>query len=88
MAVQIAALLAGADLADENKEDDLARYCRQTADSWNDSIEYRSHVTDTPDGPRERSGRILHSNQSTCGYSRRPARHELFDPRKKPCFRS
>ncbi len=48
MATEIAALLAGAELAKINGEDDLAAYCRETADSWNDTIEDRTYVTDTP----------------------------------------
>jgi len=35
MAVEIAALLAAADFADEAKESKLAGYLRQTADIWN-----------------------------------------------------
>ncbi|WP_051160293.1 glycoside hydrolase family 15 protein [Cyclobacterium qasimii] len=48
MATEIAALLAGAELAKINGEEDLATYCRETADSWNDTIEYRTYVTGTP----------------------------------------
>jgi len=48
MATEIAALLAGAELADLNDENDFANYCRETADSWNDTLEHRTYVTDTP----------------------------------------
>ncbi|WKX78681.1 glycoside hydrolase family 15 protein [Zobellia laminariae] len=48
MATEIAALLAGAELAEINDEKDFAIYCRETADSWNDTIEYRTYVTGTP----------------------------------------
>lgn len=48
MATEIAALLAGAELADINGEEDLAIYCRETADSWNETIEFRTYVTGTP----------------------------------------
>lgn len=47
LAVEIAALLAAADLAEQNNEKDLANYCRQTADYWNDNIENWLYVTDT-----------------------------------------
>ncbi|SIS53651.1 glucoamylase [Zobellia uliginosa] len=48
MATEIAALLAGAELAEINGEETLAAYCRETADTWNDTIEYRTYVTGTP----------------------------------------
>ena len=47
LAVEIAALLAAADLAEENNEKDIATYCRETADYWNDNIENWSYVTGT-----------------------------------------
>lgn len=47
LAAQIAALLAGADLAEENNEKELALYCKQTADCWNDNIEHWTYVTGT-----------------------------------------
>jgi GH15 family glucan-1,4-alpha-glucosidase len=47
LAVEIAALLATADLADARDEDDLAAYLRETADAWNDSIEKWTYVTGT-----------------------------------------
>jgi glucoamylase len=39
LAVEVAALLAAADLADTVGEKDAATYLRETADSWNDNIE-------------------------------------------------
>src|SRR5699024_4922768 len=48
MATEIAGLLAGAELAEINNEKDLAKYCRETADSWNDQVETKTYVTDTP----------------------------------------
>ncbi len=47
IAVSIAGLLAGADLAEVNNEKKLAIYCRETADFWNDSIETWTYVTGT-----------------------------------------
>ncbi len=47
MAVQVAALLAAADLADLHGESDLAEYLRETADAWNDTIDRLIYATDT-----------------------------------------
>ena len=47
ISVSIAALLAGADLADLNHEKQLAAYCREMADEWNDNIEEWTYVTGT-----------------------------------------
>jgi glucoamylase len=47
LAVEIAALLAAADFADENAETDTARYLRSTADIWNSNIERWTYVTGT-----------------------------------------
>jgi glucoamylase len=47
LAVEIAALLAAADLADLNGEPAIAAYLRETADAWNASIERWTYVTDT-----------------------------------------
>jgi glucoamylase len=44
----VAALLAAAELADHAHEADVAAYLRQTADSWNASIEQWTYVHDTP----------------------------------------
>jgi glucoamylase len=48
LAVEIAALLAAADFADIAGECSLARYFRDTADYWNESIERWTYVTNTP----------------------------------------
>jgi len=47
LAVEIAALLAAAGLAERNNELQLAVYLRETADIWNAQIEYWTYVTDT-----------------------------------------
>ena len=47
LATQIAALLAGADLAEQNNDNALATYCRETADYWNDNIERWTYVTNS-----------------------------------------
>ncbi len=47
LATEIAALLAAADFAEKNKEPAIAKYCRQTADYWNDNIERWTYVTNT-----------------------------------------
>jgi len=47
LAVEIAALLAAADLADLGGESGVAAYLRETADHWNASIERWTYVTDT-----------------------------------------
>jgi glucoamylase len=47
LAVEIAALLCGADLADSHGEPDIAKYLRETADIWNDNIERWTYVTGT-----------------------------------------
>lgn len=46
LAVEVAALLCAADLADP-REPDLAVYLRETADAWNAAIERWTYVTDT-----------------------------------------
>jgi glucoamylase len=48
LAVQIAALLAAADVADLNGEPQSAQYLRETADAWNEGVERWTYVTDTP----------------------------------------
>lgn len=48
LAVEIAGLLAAADLADMQGEMGLAEYLRQTADTWNDNIDRWTYVTGTP----------------------------------------
>ena len=47
VAVSIAAMLAGADIAEINNENELAKYCRETADEWNANIETWTYVTGT-----------------------------------------
>ena len=47
LAVEISALLAAADLADLNEETAIAVYLRETADTWNSSIERWIYATDT-----------------------------------------
>ncbi len=47
LAVEISALLAAAELADQAHEPELAAYLRETADLWNDSIERWTYATNT-----------------------------------------
>jgi glucoamylase len=47
LAAEIAALLAAADFADLAGEADVARYLRETGDTWNDFIESWIYVSDT-----------------------------------------
>jgi glucoamylase len=47
LAVEVAALLAAADFAGRAGEKKAARYLRDTADAWNDSIERWTYVTGT-----------------------------------------
>lgn len=47
LAAQVAALLAAADIADRSSEPLLAAYLRETADSWNASIERWTYVERT-----------------------------------------
>ena len=47
LAVEIAGLLAAADLADLNDERQIATYLRETADCWNASIERWTYVSGT-----------------------------------------
>src|SRR5579862_5052332 len=48
LAVEIAALLAAADLADRIGAPDQAAYLRNTADFWNSQIERWIYATETP----------------------------------------
>jgi glucoamylase len=48
LAVEIAALLAAADIADQVGEQAAAVYLRETADIWNDQVERWTYVTGTP----------------------------------------
>lgn len=52
LAVEIAALLVAAELAESNREPDIANYLRETADAWNASIERWTYVCDTDLGNR------------------------------------
>ncbi|MCL4535890.1 MAG: glucan 1,4-alpha-glucosidase [Bacteroidetes bacterium] len=47
LAVEIAALLAAADLAEVRHEPDIATYLREVADNWNSSIEKWTYATGT-----------------------------------------
>jgi glucoamylase len=47
LAVEIAALLAAADIADANREADLGIYLREVSDYWNANIERWTYVRDT-----------------------------------------
>jgi glucoamylase len=47
LAVEIAALLAAADIADMNNESNLAKFLRETADIWNASIERWTYARGT-----------------------------------------
>jgi glucoamylase len=47
LAVEIAALLAAADMLDTCSKVDAARYLRETADAWNEQVERWTYVTDT-----------------------------------------
>jgi glucoamylase len=47
LAVEIAALLASADMLDTSGRSEAARYLRETADCWNEQIERWTYVIDT-----------------------------------------
>jgi len=47
LAAEISALLVAADLADLNGETQIGTYLRETADTWNSSIEHWIYATDT-----------------------------------------
>jgi glucoamylase len=47
LAVEIAALLAAAEMLDTCGKGDAARYLRETADAWNEQVERWTYVTDT-----------------------------------------
>jgi glucoamylase len=47
LAVEVAALLAAAEMAEAQGEGSVARYLEDTADAWNDSIEEWTYVTGT-----------------------------------------
>lgn len=48
LAAEITALLCGAHLAEIDDHPEMAAYCRETADYWNDQIENWLYVTNTP----------------------------------------
>ena len=48
LAVEVAALLVAADLAELNGEAGIASYLRETADAWNANVERWTYVTGTP----------------------------------------
>lgn len=48
LAAEINALLSGAHLAEIDGDKEMAQYCRETADYWNEQIEKWIYVTDTP----------------------------------------
>jgi glucoamylase len=48
LAVEIAALLAVADMADEKQQPGIATYCRKTADYLNENVEHWTYITGTP----------------------------------------
>ena len=47
LAAEITALLSGAALAEANNEKEIAKYCLETADNWNENIERWTYVTGT-----------------------------------------
>jgi len=47
LATEVAGLLAGANLAEVNNEQEMADYCRDTADYWNAHIEQWTYVKET-----------------------------------------
>jgi glucoamylase len=48
LAVEIAGLLAAADMLERSEREEAARYLRETADSWNDEIEHWTFAIGTP----------------------------------------
>lgn len=48
LAAAITGLLGAARLAEINNAPEIARYCRETADYWNEQIEAWTYITDTP----------------------------------------
>ena len=47
LSIEIAALLAAADFAEQKGDYGIAQYLRETADTWNDNIEKWTYVSDT-----------------------------------------
>ncbi|MGN6603033.1 MAG: glycoside hydrolase family 15 protein [Ginsengibacter sp.] len=48
LASEVTALLSAAHLADLDNRKEMAQYCRETADYWNEQIEKWTYVVDTP----------------------------------------
>lgn len=48
LAAEITGLLGAASLAEMNNDFEIAQYCRETADYWNEQIENWTYVSDTP----------------------------------------
>src|ERR1019366_10395972 len=48
LAAEITGLLGAASLAETNNEPGIAKYCRETADFWNEQKENWTYITDTP----------------------------------------
>lgn len=48
MAVQVAAMLAAADCAEQRNAPEQAQFLRETADAWNDAIDELTYVEDSP----------------------------------------
>ena len=69
LAVEVAALLAAADFADQAGEPDTATYLRDTADIWNTNIERWTYVTSSElcAGPRSRWSLRPHRVCRCCG---------------------
>lgn len=72
MAVQVAALLAGADCADERGAPEEAQFLRETADAWNDSIDELTYV----------QGTALARQHGVQGYYMRMTPPERMESRK------
>ena len=72
MAVQVAALLAAADCADQRGAPDQAQFLRETADAWNDAIDEMTYV----------QGTELAKNHGVTGYYMRMTPPERIQKRK------
>ena len=83
LAVEISALLAAADLADEIGQQAIATHLRDTADCWNDNIERWAYAANTDLARQFGSGRLLCANRAAgIGLRLFPAR--WFCPHQKP----
>ena len=66
LAVEVAGLLAAADLADAVGEKQIAQDLCETADFWNDNIERWTYaVSGGPPGQSRRSGRLLRAHRAS-----------------------